>query len=64
MRDEGDQSMVCCDACGTAVPGYDIVNYGSFEQGYESFATAASTPRWPALRVWSTSRMSVSIRLC
>jgi hypothetical protein len=36
MRDEGEQSgsMVCCDACGTAVPGYDIVNYGSLEQGY------------------------------
>jgi len=36
MRDEGEQSgtMVCCHACGTAVPGYDIVNYGSLEQGY------------------------------
>src|ERR1700677_2364211 len=36
MRDEGKQSgsMVCCDACGTAVPAYDVVNYGSIEQGY------------------------------
>src|ERR1017187_8996650 len=36
MRDEGEQSggMVCCEACGTAVPAYDVVNYGSIEQGY------------------------------
>ena len=36
MRDEGKQSgsMVCCEACGTAVPAYDVVNYGSIEQGY------------------------------
>jgi len=36
MRDEGKPSgsMVCCDACGTAVPAYDVVNYGSIEQGY------------------------------
>ena len=36
MRDEGKQSgsMVCCEACGTVVPAYDAVNYGSIEQGY------------------------------
>ena len=26
--------MVCCEVCGTAVPAYDVVNYGSIEQGY------------------------------
>ena len=26
--------MICCDACGTAVPAYDVVSYGSIEQGY------------------------------
>jgi hypothetical protein len=38
MRDEGEQSgsMVCCEACGTAVPVYDVVNYGSIEQGYRA----------------------------
>jgi hypothetical protein len=41
MRHEGEQSgsMVCCDACGTAVPGYDIVNYGSLEQGYRELCS-------------------------
>jgi len=36
MRDQGKQSgsTICCDACGTAVPAYDVVNYGSNEQGY------------------------------
>ncbi len=36
MKDEDDQSggMVCCEACGTTVPAYDVVNYGSIEQGY------------------------------
>src|SRR6202049_3783616 len=36
MRYEGNQSgrMICCDVCGTAVPAYDVVNYGSIEQGY------------------------------
>jgi hypothetical protein len=41
MRDEGEQngSMVCCEVCGTAVPGHDIVNYGSIEQGYRELCT-------------------------
>jgi hypothetical protein len=36
MSDEDKQNggLVCCEACGTAVPGYDVVNYGSLEQGY------------------------------
>jgi len=36
MSDQGKQSdkMVCCAACDTAVPAYDVVNYGSIEQGY------------------------------
>jgi hypothetical protein len=36
MTDKGEQSggMVRCDECGTAVPGYNIVNYGSLEQDY------------------------------
>jgi hypothetical protein len=36
MRDEGQQSgsMVCCEACSTAVPAYDGVSHGSIEQGY------------------------------
>jgi hypothetical protein len=36
MRDEGKQSgsMICCEACDTAVPAYDVMNYGSIEQGY------------------------------
>ena len=36
MKDEGKRSgsMICCEACGTAVPAYDVVNYGSIEQGY------------------------------
>ena len=41
MRDEGKQSgnMVCCEACGTAVPAYDVVNYGSIEQGYRELCS-------------------------
>ena len=42
MRDEGKQSggMVCCEACGTAVPGYDVVHYGSIEQGYRELCSS------------------------
>ena len=41
MRDEDEQngSMVCCHACGTAVPAYDVVNYGSMEQGYRELCS-------------------------
>jgi hypothetical protein len=36
MTDEGEKSdsTVFCEACGTAAPAYDVVNYGSIEQGY------------------------------
>jgi hypothetical protein len=41
MGDEAKRSgnMVCCEACGTTVPGYDVVNYGSMEQGYRELCT-------------------------
>ena len=41
MGDEAEQSgdMICCEACGTTVPGYDVVNYGSMEQGYRELCT-------------------------
>jgi hypothetical protein len=41
MRYEGKQSggMVCCEACGTNVPAYDVVNFGSLEQGYRELCT-------------------------
>jgi hypothetical protein len=41
MSDEGQQrsSMVCCEACGTGVPAYDVVHYGSIEQGYRELCT-------------------------
>ena len=35
MNDEGEQSnSTVCEACGTAVPTYDVVSYGSMERGY------------------------------
>ena len=35
MSDEGEQSnTTVCEACGTAVPSYDVVSYGSIERGY------------------------------
>jgi len=33
-EDKQNDGLVCCEACGTAVPGYDVVNYGLLEQGY------------------------------
>jgi len=41
MGDEAEQSgdMVCCEACGTAVPAYDAVNYGSMGQGFRELCT-------------------------
>ena len=58
MRDEGKQSgsMICCDACGTAVPAYDVVSYGSIEQGYRELCNrcfnaevASAGERWSPL---------------
>ena len=41
MSDKEQQrgDMVCCEACGTAAPGYDVVHYGSMEQGYRDLCT-------------------------
>jgi hypothetical protein len=40
MKDEGKSgNMVSCDACGTAVPAYDVVNYGSMQQGYRELCS-------------------------
>jgi hypothetical protein len=40
MEDEGKSgSIVSCDACGTVVPTYDVVNYGSIERGYRELCT-------------------------
>ena len=41
MRDEGKQSgcTICCEACGTAVPAYDVVSYGSIEKGYRELCS-------------------------
>ena len=41
MSNEGQQrgSMVCCEACGTGVPAYDVVHYGTIEQGYRELCT-------------------------
>ena len=35
MSDEGERGdTTVCEACGTAVPTYDVVRYGSIERGY------------------------------
>ena len=40
MRDEGEQSnTMVCEACGTAVPSYDVVSYGSIDRGYRQLCT-------------------------
>jgi hypothetical protein len=40
MRDDGAQSnTTVCEACGTAVPSYDAVSYGSIERGYRELCT-------------------------
>jgi hypothetical protein len=30
---------ICCEACGTAVPAYDVVSYGSIEKGYRELCS-------------------------
>jgi len=41
MRDEGKQdNTTVCEVCGTAVPSYDVVRYGSMEQGYRDLCTS------------------------
>lgn len=40
MSDDGEQSnTTVCEACGTAVPTYDMVSYGSIERGYRELCT-------------------------
>lgn len=40
MSDEGEPSnTTVCKACGTAVPSYDAVRYGSIERGYRALCT-------------------------
>lgn len=40
MSDEGTPSdTTVCAACGTAVPSYDVVSYGSIERGYRELCT-------------------------
>jgi len=38
-EDKHSGSIICCDECGTAVPAYDVVNYGSIEQGYRELCS-------------------------
>ncbi|MBW4092378.1 MAG: hypothetical protein HIU82_14920 [Proteobacteria bacterium] len=41
MSDEGEPSNTAvCEACGTAVPTYDVVSYGSIERGYRELCTS------------------------
>ncbi len=41
MSDEGEPSdTTVCAACGTAVPAYDVVSYGSIERGYRVLCTS------------------------
>ena len=40
MSEEGERSNTAvCEACGTAVPSYDVVSYGSIERGYRELCT-------------------------
>jgi hypothetical protein len=41
MSDKSEQSdATVCEACGTAVPTYDVVSYGSIERGYRELCTS------------------------
>jgi hypothetical protein len=41
MSDEGEPSdTTVCAACGTAVPTYDVVSYGSIDRGYRALCTS------------------------
>jgi hypothetical protein len=40
MSDNGELGgSTVCEACGTAVPAYDVVSYGSMEDGYSTLCT-------------------------
>src|SRR4030065_578430 len=38
-QDLHSRSLIRCEACGTATPAYDIVNYGSIEDGYRQLCS-------------------------
>ena len=38
-EDEHSGSVIRCEACGTAVPNYDVVNYGSIDSGYRQLCS-------------------------
>jgi hypothetical protein len=38
-QDALDDGMLRCETCGTAIPGYDTVHYGSIEGGYRTLCT-------------------------
>ena len=41
MSDDGEPShTTVCEACGTVVPSYDAVRYGSIERGYRALCTS------------------------
>jgi len=41
MSDDGEQTnTTVCETCGTAVPSYDAVSYGSIERGYRELCTS------------------------
>jgi hypothetical protein len=41
MTDEGKRSnSIICEECGTAVPSYDVVSYGSIELGYRELCSS------------------------
>lgn len=40
MKDKGEQcNTAVCEACGTVVPAYDMVSYGSMDRGYRDLCT-------------------------
>ena len=39
QEDEHSGSVIRCEACGTAVPNYDVVNYGSIDGGYRQLCS-------------------------
>lgn len=38
-EDEHSRSVIRCEECGTAVPAYDMVSYGSIENGYRQLCS-------------------------
>lgn len=43
---------VCCSACGQTTPSYDIVNYGSIEQGYKQLCGQCFVASGPTILVF------------